>query len=158
MIKLNDLWDNYGARNSSKRVGRGIGSGKGKTCGRGGKGQTARTGVNLNGLEGGQTPLHRRLPKRGFNPLRRSEKHAHLELSLRTVSELVVSGKIDLDSGEKLTAETLRTKLGLFDKKHERKQKIKLIGTSQMSQQLRNAIEIERREPHSVSVCAKSHF
>jgi large subunit ribosomal protein L15 len=66
-MKLNEIRDNEGAHYRYKRVGRGIGSGKGKTSGRGGKGQTARTGVALNGFEGGQTPLHRRLPKRGFN-------------------------------------------------------------------------------------------
>ena len=66
-MKLNEIRDNPGAHYRAKRVGRGIGSGKGKTSARGGKGQTARTGVALNGFEGGQTPLHRRLPKRGFN-------------------------------------------------------------------------------------------
>jgi large subunit ribosomal protein L15 len=66
-MKLNEIRDNPGAHYRSKRVGRGIGSGKGKTSARGGKGQTARSGVALNGFEGGQTPLHRRLPKRGFN-------------------------------------------------------------------------------------------
>jgi large subunit ribosomal protein L15 len=66
-MKLNEIRDNPGARQAPRRVGRGIGSGLGKTSGRGGKGQTARTGVSLNGFEGGQTPLHRRLPKRGFN-------------------------------------------------------------------------------------------
>src|ERR1700751_1074008 len=66
-MKLNEIRDNKGADYVPKRRGRGIGSGKGKTSARGGKGQTARTGVALNGFEGGQTPLHRRLPKRGFN-------------------------------------------------------------------------------------------
>ena len=66
-MKLNEIRDNPGAHYRAKRVGRGIGSGKGKTSGRGGKGQTARSGVAINGFEGGQTPLHRRLPKRGFN-------------------------------------------------------------------------------------------
>ena len=66
-MKLNEIRDNSGAHYRAKRVGRGIGSGKGKTAARGGKGQTARTGVALNGFEGGQTPLHRRLPKRGFD-------------------------------------------------------------------------------------------
>jgi len=65
-MKLNEIADNAGAHYRAKRRGRGIGSGKGKTSARGGKGQTARTGVALNGFEGGQTPLHRRLPKRGF--------------------------------------------------------------------------------------------
>src|SRR3984893_11943404 len=66
-MKLNEIRDNPGAHYRAKRVGRGIGSGKGKTSARGGKGQTARSGVALNGFEGGQTPLHRRLPKRGLN-------------------------------------------------------------------------------------------
>ena len=66
-MKLNEIRDNNGAHYRAKRVGRGIGSGKGKTSARGGTGQTARTGVALNGFEGGQTPLHRRLPKRGFS-------------------------------------------------------------------------------------------
>src|ERR1700747_2786552 len=66
-MKLNEIRDNSGAHYRAKGVGRGIGSGKGKTAARGGKGQTARSGVSLNGFEGGQTPLHRRLPKRGFN-------------------------------------------------------------------------------------------
>jgi large subunit ribosomal protein L15 len=66
-MKLNEISDNAGARQGRMRVGRGIGSGKGKTGGRGGKGQTARTGVRIKGFEGGQMPLHRRLPKRGFN-------------------------------------------------------------------------------------------
>ena len=65
-MKLNEIRDNPGAHYRAKRVGRGIGSGKGKTSARGGKGQTARSGVALNGFEGGQTPLHRRLPKRGL--------------------------------------------------------------------------------------------
>ena len=65
-MKLNEIADNPGARKSRMRIGRGIGSGKGKTGGRGGKGQTARAGVAIKGFEGGQMPLHRRLPKRGF--------------------------------------------------------------------------------------------
>jgi large subunit ribosomal protein L15 len=72
-MKLNEIRDNPGAHYRAKRVGRGIGSGKGKTSARGGKGQTARTGVALNGFEGGQTPLHRRLPKRGFKNIFRRE-------------------------------------------------------------------------------------
>ena len=66
-MKLHELTGRAGARKTRKRIGRGIGSGKGKTGGRGGKGQTARTGVRIKGFEGGQMPLHRRLPKRGFN-------------------------------------------------------------------------------------------
>jgi large subunit ribosomal protein L15 len=66
-MKLNEIRDNDGAHYRAKRVGRGIGSGKGKTAGQGGKGQLGRSGVAINAFEGGQTPLHRRLPKRGFN-------------------------------------------------------------------------------------------
>jgi large subunit ribosomal protein L15 len=66
-MKLNELADKEGAKRNRFRIGRGIGSGKGKTGGRGGKGQTARSGVRIKGFEGGQMPLHRRLPKRGFN-------------------------------------------------------------------------------------------
>src|SRR5689334_2761506 len=65
-MKLNQIADNAGSRKNRMRIGRGIGSGMGKTGGRGGKGQTARTGVRIKGFEGGQMPLHRRLPKRGF--------------------------------------------------------------------------------------------
>src|SRR6185295_6211174 len=68
-MKLNELGDNQGARKTHTRVGRGSSSGLGKTSGRGGKGQTARVGKSIHGFEGGQTPLHRRLPKRGFNNL-----------------------------------------------------------------------------------------
>jgi large subunit ribosomal protein L15 len=68
-MKLNEIADRPGARKTRMRIGRGIGSGKGKTGGRGGKGQTARAGVRIKGFEGGQMPLHRRLPKRGFNNL-----------------------------------------------------------------------------------------
>src|SRR5215469_1257417 len=66
-MKLNEIRDNPGSHYRAKRLGRGIGSGKGKTAGHGGKGQLGRSGVAINAFEGGQTPLHRRLPKRGFN-------------------------------------------------------------------------------------------
>src|SRR3990167_8216296 len=69
-MQLNEIKDKHGSRKNRVRIGRGIGSGVGKTGGRGGKGQTARTGVALGGFEGGQMPLHRRLPKRGFNKFR----------------------------------------------------------------------------------------
>ena len=72
-LRLNEIKDKHGARKLRVRIGRGIGSGVGKTGGRGGKGQTARTGVALGGFEGGQMPLHRRLPKRGFSKWRRKD-------------------------------------------------------------------------------------
>jgi len=88
-MKLNEIRDNPGARKKRMRVGRGIGSGKGKTSGRGVKGQKARTGVRLGGFEGGQMPLHRRLPKRGFTNL------------FRTRYQIVNTGRIQsaLDEG-----------------------------------------------------------
>jgi large subunit ribosomal protein L15 len=95
-MKLNEIRDNAGAHYRFKRIGRGIGSGKGKTSGRGGKGQTARTGVALNGFEGGQTPLHRRLPKRGFtNSPFRKEFH---EVNLGRLQEAVESGRLKADA------------------------------------------------------------
>ena len=92
MARLNELRDNPGANKLRTRVGRGIGSGKGKTGGRGGKGQTARTGVAINGFEGGQMPLHMRMPKRGFNALDPKRWNA---LRLDRIQAYIDSGKLD---------------------------------------------------------------
>jgi large subunit ribosomal protein L15 len=92
-MKLSDLRDNAGARKPRRRVGRGIGSGKGKTAGRGGKGQTARSGVAIKGFEGGQMPLHRRLPKRGFTNIFRKRFN---ELNLERVQQAIDAGKLDV--------------------------------------------------------------
>ncbi|AIB11140.1 50S ribosomal protein L15 [Azospirillum brasilense] len=92
MTKLNDLRDNPGARKERMRVGRGIGSGKGKTGGRGVKGQTSRTGVAINGFEGGQMPLHRRLPKRGFRNIFAKE---YSVVNLGLVQKFIDAGKLD---------------------------------------------------------------
>jgi large subunit ribosomal protein L15 len=92
MTKLNDLHDNPGARKSRVRVGRGIGSGVGKTAGRGQKGQTSRSGVSINGFEGGQMPLHMRLPKRGFNNIFRKD---YAELNLGTLQAMIDNGRLD---------------------------------------------------------------
>ena len=89
---LNELTDNSGARHRKMRVGRGIGSGKGKTCGRGGKGQTARTGVAIKGFEGGQMPIHRRLPKRGFNNISRVE---YAVLNVQDLQRAIDAKKLD---------------------------------------------------------------
>jgi large subunit ribosomal protein L15 len=91
-LKLHEIRDNHGARTAPKIVGRGIGSGLGKTCGRGGKGQTARSGVSLNGFEGGQNPIYRRLPKRGFVNIHRKEL---FELTLEKLSAWIQSGFLD---------------------------------------------------------------
>src|SRR3546814_1529224 len=91
-IKLNDLRDNEGARKGRMRVGRGIGSGKGKTAGRGQKGQKSRSGVSINGFEGGQMPLHMRIPKRGFNNIFGTD---FAIVNLVQVQKLVDAKKLD---------------------------------------------------------------
>ncbi|MFC3072617.1 50S ribosomal protein L15 [Shinella pollutisoli] len=91
-MKLNDIRDNEGSSKDRKRVGRGIGSGKGKTGGRGVKGQKARSGVAINGFEGGQMPIYRRLPKRGFNNIFASD---FVEVSLKRVQTAIDAGKLD---------------------------------------------------------------
>ncbi|NBC31659.1 MAG: 50S ribosomal protein L15 [Alphaproteobacteria bacterium] len=92
-MKLNELRDNPGARKRRMRVGRGIGSGKGKTAGRGVKGQTSRTGVALQGFEGGQMPLYRRLPKRGFNNALFRKDYGIVNLG--RIQKAIDAGKID---------------------------------------------------------------
>ena len=91
-MKLNEIADNPGARKKRVRIGRGIGSGVGKTGGRGGKGQTARSGVRIKGFEGGQMPLHRRLPKRGFN---KPFRLVLTEVNLDRVQKAIDAGKLD---------------------------------------------------------------
>jgi large subunit ribosomal protein L15 len=93
-MKLHELSGRPGARKVRKRIGRGIGSGTGKTGGRGGKGQTARSGVRIKGFEGGQMPLHRRLPKRGFRNVKFARKLN--EVNLGTLQEAIDAGKIDV--------------------------------------------------------------
>lgn len=109
-MKLNEIRDNKGAHYRAKRIGRGIGSGKGKTSGRGGKGQTARTGVALNGFEGGQTPLHRRLPKRGFD--NRMFRPDFTVVNIGRVQKALDEGKLSaeavLDGAALVTAGILR--------------------------------------------------
>jgi len=92
-MKLNDIRDNDGARKGRMRVGRGIGSGKGKTAGRGQKGAKARSGVSVAGFEGGQMPLHMRIPKRGFN-----NKFAKdfAEVNLGMIQKFIEAGKLDI--------------------------------------------------------------
>ena len=91
-MKLNELRDNPGAAKKSRRVGRGPGSSKGKTAGRGIKGQKSRSGVAINGFEGGQMPLYRRLPKRGFTPI--SQKKFSV-INLGTIQKFIDAGKLD---------------------------------------------------------------
>src|ERR1700733_5552096 len=119
-MKLHDLSGPPGARKTRKRIGRGIGSGKGKTGGRGGKGQTARSGVRIKGFEGGQMPLHRRLPKRGF-------KNTMFALRLNEVNLGRVQSAIDaglLDAAGKVDAAAL-VKAGLMRRS---KDGVRLLG------------------------------
>jgi len=102
-MNLNELRDNPGSRLKSKRLGRGIGSGKGKTSGKGVKGQKAREGVSLNGFEGGQLPIYRRLPKRGFTNIFRKE---YAPVNLGALDAAITSGKVD--GSKEITEETLR--------------------------------------------------
>ncbi len=102
-MNLNELRDNPGARRRSKRLGRGIGSGKGKTSGKGVKGQLARSGVAINGFEGGQLPIYRRLPKRGFfNPFRK----VYAPVNLGALDAAIAAGR--LDAAQPITEDTLR--------------------------------------------------
>jgi large subunit ribosomal protein L15 len=92
-MKLNQISDNGGARKGRMRVGRGIGSGKGKTAGRGQKGAKARSGVSINGFEGGQMPLHMRIPKRGFNNIFAKD---YAEVNLGAIQKFIDAGKLDV--------------------------------------------------------------
>ena len=101
-MKLNEIRENDGATRNRKRVGRGIGSGRGKTSGAGHKGQKARSGVAIKGFEGGQMPIHRRLPKRGFNNIFRKD---FVEVNLGRIQAAIDAGK--LDSKKPVDAATL---------------------------------------------------
>ena len=102
-MKLNEISDNIGAVHKGKRLGRGMGSGLGKTSGHGVKGQKARSGVAINGFEGGQMPLHRRLPKRGFTNIFRLDYN---EVSVARVQAAIDAGR--LDASAPITAEALK--------------------------------------------------
>ena len=127
-MELNELRDNAGAHYRKKRLGRGIGSGKGKTSGKGVKGQKAREGVSLNGFEGGQLPIYRRLPKRGFKNIFRK---AYAPINLGTIEKAVVDGKLAADAT--VTEDSLR-KAGLIGsgKVHG----IRLLATGELTRAL----------------------
>jgi large subunit ribosomal protein L15 len=122
-MKLTDLADNPGARKQRTRIGRGIGSGKGKTGGRGGKGQTARSGVRIKGFEGGQMPLHRRLPKRGFKNVFARKLN---EVNLGRVQQAIDAG--ELDPKQPVTAEAL-VKAGVL---RRAKDGVRLLGAGEL--------------------------
>src|SRR5271165_6245214 len=122
-MKLNEIKDNAGSTKARIRVGRGIGSGKGKQAGRGGKGQTARSGVRIKGFEGGQMPLHRRLPKRGFTPP--SPIHYN-EVNLGRIQSAIDAGKLNAD--EPITVENL-LKAGVVT---HRRDGVKILGSGEL--------------------------
>jgi large subunit ribosomal protein L15 len=123
-MKLNELADRPGARKKRSRIGRGIGSGTGKTGGRGGKGQTARSGVRIKGFEGGQMPLHRRLPKRGFKNTPFAKKLN--EINLGRIQSAIDAGK--LDAGATVDAEAL-VKAGVL---RRAKEGVRLLGNGEI--------------------------
>jgi large subunit ribosomal protein L15 len=122
-MRLNEIKDNPGASKARTRVGRGIGSGKGKQSGRGGKGQTARSGVRIKGFEGGQMPLHRRLPKRGFTPPARLVFN---EVNLGRIQSAIDAGKLSVD--EPVTVDSL-LKAGVVT---HRRDGVKILGSGEL--------------------------
>ena len=131
-MKLHELAGRPGARKTRKRIGRGIGSGTGKTGGRGGKGQTARSGVRIKGFEGGQMPLHRRLPKRGFKNTMFARKLN--EVNLGRIQEAVDAGR--LDAAGKVDAAAL-VKAGVL---RRAKDGVRLLGGGEIKAKLALAV------------------
>lgn len=140
-MKLNEVRDNKGAHRDRKRVGRGIGSGTGKTSAKGMKGQKSRSGVSLLGFEGGQMPLYRRLPKRGFNPLNPKE---FVEVNLGQLQKAIDEKKVD--AKKPINAEVL-IGAGFFKKA---KDGVRLLGKGE----LKAKIEIEVAGASKTAVAA----
>lgn len=126
-MKLNEITDNPGARKPKRRIGRGIGSGRGKTSGRGVKGQKARTGVSIKGFEGGQMPIHRRVPKRGFN--NPSIRH-YAEVTPGRLQQAVDAGRLDV--GAAIDFSVLKS-AGLIKNGHDG---VRLIGGGEIKAKL----------------------
>ena len=144
-MKLNEIRDNDGATKNRMRVGRGIGSGKGKTAGRGVKGQKARTGVSIKGFEGGQMPLHRRLPKRGFNNLSSTDLN---EVNLGRIQEAVDAGRIE--AGATITVETLIA-AGICARARDG---VKLLGVGELTTKL--AFKVTRASKSAIAAVEKA--
>ena len=144
-MKLSDIADNAGSRKKRMRVGRGIGSGKGKTSGRGGKGQTARSGVRIKGFEGGQMPLHRRLPKRGFNNIFRLD---FAEMNLDRLQQAIDAKLVDVK--ETVTAESL-VKSGVL---RRAKDGLRLLGRGEIKAKLN--IEVHGASKSAVAAVEKA--
>lgn len=145
-MKLNDIRDNEGALKQRIRVGRGIGSGKGKTGGRGVKGQTSRAGVAIKGFEGGQMPLYRRLPKRGFNNLFSRELN---EVNIGRIQQAVEAGK--LDAKGPVTVEAL-VAAGVITK--AARDGVKILGVGELTSKL--AFEVTAASKGAVEAIEKA--
>ena len=144
-MKLSDIADNAGSRKKRMRVGRGIGSGKGKQAGRGGKGQTARSGVRIKGFEGGQMPMHRRLPKRGFNNIFRVE---FAEINLDRLQDAVDAKAIN--AKDTVTAESL-VKAGVL---RRAKGGVRLLGRGELKAKLN--IEVHGATKSAIAAVEKA--
>jgi large subunit ribosomal protein L15 len=144
-MKLNEIRDNPGSSKPRIRVGRGIGSGKGKQAGRGGKGQTARSGVRIKGFEGGQMPLHRRQPKRGFNPPARLALN---EINLGRIQQAIDAGK--LSAADPITVETL-IKAGVVTR---RRDGVKILGVGEWT--TKAAFEVEAASKSATAAIEKT--
>lgn len=145
-MKLNEIRDNEGALKQRIRVGRGIGSGKGKTGGRGVKGQTSRAGVAIKGFEGGQMPLYRRLPKRGFHNLFAKELN---EVNLGRIQQAVEAGK--LDAKGTVTIEAL-VAAGVITR--QAKDGVKILGQGELTTKL--AFEVAGASKSAVAAIEKA--
>jgi len=145
-MKLNEIRDNEGALKQRIRVGRGIGSGKGKTGGRGVKGQTSRAGVAIKGFEGGQMPLYRRLPKRGFNNLFGKELN---EVNLGRIQQAVEAGKLDAKGA--VTVEAL-VAAGVITR--QAKDGVKILGVGELKTKL--AFEVAGASKSAVAAIEKA--
>ena len=144
-MKLNEVRDNPGSSKPRMRVGRGIGSGKGKQSGRGGKGQTARSGVRIKGFEGGQMPLHRRQPKRGFTP---PSRLIYNEVNLGRIQRAIDAGK--LDPAEPITVESLM-KAGVVTRQRDG---VKILGVGAWT--ARAAFEVEAASKSAAAAIEKA--
>jgi large subunit ribosomal protein L15 len=154
-MKLSDIADNAGSRKKRMRVGRGIGSGKGKQAGRGGKGQTARSGVRIKGFEGGQMPLHRRLPKRGFTNIFRLD---FAEINLDRLQQAIDAKTLDIK--DTINAESLVKSRAI----RRSKDGVRLLGRGEITAKLnievhgasKSAIEAIEKAGGTVKILAPS--
>ena len=144
-MKLSDIADNAGSRKKRMRVGRGIGSGKGKQAGRGGKGQTARSGVRIKGFEGCQMPLHRRLPKRGFTNIFKLD---FAEINLDRLQQAIDAKLVDIK--ETVTAESL-VKTGVL---RRAKDGLRLLGRGELKAKI--AIEVHGASKSAIEAVEKA--